>query len=463
MKVTLRKVLLTLFVLVGCLKAQSQYISTYAGTGLVGFSGDGGPATNAQLYAPSDVALDPSGNLYIADFYNNVVRKVDTFGIITTIAGTGFGAGSAGAGGFSGDGGPATAARLNGPYALVVDAAGNILVADGYNHNVRKISPAGIITNFAGNHTAAYSGDGGPATAAALNNPVGLAIDKLGNVYIADDHNYVVRKVTPAGIISTFAGCDTAGFSGDGGAATAAKLQNPIGVATDTSGNVFIADDVNNGIRVVNAAGIINSYVGGADTTRGYSGDGGPASAAKMNTPRHITCDRAGNLYISDLLNNVLRMVQPTGSHTITTLAGDGTVGYSGDGGPATAAEFQSVNGVAVSGSGIIYLADPGNGAIRRIGPMDRTGIANVVDRAVSTLNVSPNPAKGGHFVVNYASVCNSDASFTVTNLAGQVLLKLPIQANKNVPFQLNAPEGVYLITVTDVSSKYSTRLVITK
>jgi sugar lactone lactonase YvrE len=442
------QILLAAVVLATTITTQAQIITTYAGSGSLGYLGDGGPATDATLNYPSDVCLDPAGNLYIADFYNNVVRKVSPAGIITTVAGTGYGAGSAGGGSFGGDGGPATDALLNGPYAVAVDAAGNVLFADGYNHNVRKISPSGTITNFAGNHTAGYSGDGGQATAAALNNPVGLAIDKTGNVYIADDHNHVVRKVTPAGIISTFAGNDTLGYSGDGGPATAAEMNNPIGLAIDSTGNLFIADDINNNIRMVNPAGIISTYVA-TDTARGYSGDGGPATAAHLFLPRHIGCDRYGNLYISDLANNVIRMVAATGSHTISTFAGIGTYGYTGDNGPATAAEFQSVNGVCVDTSGKVYIADVGNAAIRKVGPMDYTAVNTEPAKGAIGLQLSPNPVTNGTCTINLTAATNEVADITVTDIAGQPIQMARIPTNKPTTLQLNVPAGVYFMKLT--------------
>jgi len=254
-------------------------------------------ATDAQLNSPSDIVFDKKGNLYIADFVNQVVRKVDTFGNITTIAGTGSGAGTAGGGSYSGDNSAATSANMNGPYALAVDPSGNLIIADGYNHIVRKVNTTtGVITRFAGgNGVAGYSGDGNAATAITveLNNPVGIAIDKIGNVYIADDHNNVIRKVDTAGIISTVAGNHTAGYMGDGSAATNAELNLPIGVAVDTAGNLFIADEQNNVIRKVDKSGIISTFAGTG--TKGYSGDGSPATSATLDSAQRVSFDDSNN------------------------------------------------------------------------------------------------------------------------------------------------------------------------
>jgi hypothetical protein len=258
-------------------------------------------------------------------------------------------------------GGPATAAELNGPYGLAIDSRGNIYFADGYNHAVRKVNTSGIITTFAGKDTAGYRGDGGPATAALLDNPVAIAIDHSGNVYIADDHNHVVRKVDTSGIITTFAGNDTLGYRGDGGPATAAELNLPIGLAIDALSNLYISDEDNNNIRKVTTTGVISTFVA-TDTAHGYSGDGGPAASATLYGPAHIAVGNS-TLYISDVLNNVIRTVDIE-SGLINTFVGafygeDDTVKfceYGGDGGPATAAQICDPNGVAIGDSGKIYI-----------------------------------------------------------------------------------------------------------
>src|SRR5437773_1742222 len=291
-------------------------ITTYAGRD---FSGDGGPATAARLLAPAGVALDPAGNLYIADTADHRIRKVTPGGTISTYAGSGnFG--------FSGDGGPATAAELNFPRDVALDPAGNLYIADHDNGRIRKVTSGGTISTYAGSGSRGLSGDGGPATAAQLYSPHGVALDTAGNLYIADSNR--IRKVTPGGTISTYAGTGTGPFSGDGGPATAAQLSSPAGVALDLTGNLYIADDGNCRIRKVTPGGTISTYAGGGGGTPGFLGDGGPATAAYLNNPVGVTLDPAGNLYIADLGNARVRKVTPGG--TISTYAGSGSFGFSG-------------------------------------------------------------------------------------------------------------------------------------
>ena len=284
------------------LTAATGAISTVAGNGSAGFSGDQGAALQASLYYPQGVAVDGSGNLYLADIYNCRIRKVDTAGMISTVAG---GAGC----GFGGDGGPAKAANLAYPQGIAVDGAGNLYIADSNNHRIRKVDGAGVITTLAGNGAAGFSGDGGNATDGQLYGPSKIALDGAGNLYIADYNNHRVRKLTVAtGKISTVAGNGSSDFSGDGGAATAAGLSYPGGVALDPAGNLYISDSGNHRARRVDAAsGLIASYAG--NWNQGFSGDGGPATLASLNTPRGLALDPAGNLYIADSSNNRIREV----------------------------------------------------------------------------------------------------------------------------------------------------------
>ncbi|KAF0144564.1 MAG: YD repeat-containing protein [Nitrospirae bacterium] len=295
----------------------TKIITTVAGNGQSGFSGDGGPATNARLYSPHGVAVDSAGNIYIADSYNGRIRKVDTNGIITTVAG----------GGSNwlnlGDGGPATQAMLNSPTGIAVDNAGNIYIADSYNGRIRKVDTNGIITTVAGGGSNWLNlGDGGPATQASLYSPQGVVVDSSGNIYIADTITSRIRKVNTNGIIITIAGagqrcCSWQNwqtcFSGDGGLATNAMLNYPTGVVIDSSGNIYIADAWNHRIRKVDASGIITT-VAGSDSGwwgGGFSGDGGPATQAKFSDSRGVAVDSAGNIYIADMLNQRVRKISP--------------------------------------------------------------------------------------------------------------------------------------------------------
>ena len=307
----------------------SSTITTVAGIGTGGYSGDGGQATSAQLYDPFAVAVDAQGSLYISDTSNHRVRKVSN-GVITTVAGTG-------TKGYSGDGGQATSAQLYYPEGIAVDGQGNVYIADEYNHRIRKVTPDGIITTVAGTGTLGYSGDGGQATSAQLNYPYGVAVDGQGNVYIADDDNNRIRKVTTDGIITTVAGTGTAGDTGDGGQATSAQIYDPYAVAVDAQGNLYIGEDSGHRVRKV-SGGVITTVAGTG--TKGFSGDGGQATSAQLYYPDGVAVDAAGNLYIADEYNHRIRKVS---GGIITTVAGTGTEGFSGDGGPAISAQQQYV------------------------------------------------------------------------------------------------------------------------
>ncbi|MEO6323410.1 MAG: hypothetical protein ABIT01_08340 [Thermoanaerobaculia bacterium] len=338
---------------------ESGVIATVAGNGSQSFSGDGGLATSAALANPTGVAVDAAGNLYIADFNNNRVRKVTAAtGVMTTIAGNGIQ-------GFSGDGGPATEARLNNPAAVVVDPAGNVYFADATNEIIRRIDAGtAVITRVAGNGVRGFSGDGGPATEASLAFPTGIALDPAGNLYIVDLATNHIRKVSTAGVISTIAGTGTAGFSGDGGPATEAQLNSPFGIGVDAAGSIFVADRFNQRIRRITASGVISTVVGTG--TAGFSGDGGPATAAQLNLATGVFADPAGNLFIVDQYNDRIRKVSAT-TGTISTVAGNGSLGSTGDGGPATAASLVFPIDVAVDAEGNIFIADLGDNRIRKV------------------------------------------------------------------------------------------------
>lgn len=329
-----------------------------AGSGTAGFAGDGGPALSAQLYYPNGIALDGGGNLFIADTYNHRIRKVTPLGVISTIAGNG-------ASGFSGDNGAATSAQLNYPIGVAVDASGNVLIADTSNRRIRRVTAAGVIETFAGNGVSGFSGDNGPATSAQLSAPYGLAFDSGGNLFVADRYNYRIRKINPAGVISTFAGSGTYGFLGDGGQAASARLASPAGIAFDGSGNLLIADTDNSRIRKVVSSGVISTVAG--SNLIGFAGDGGQATLAQLNSPYGVALDAAGDLLIADTNNQRIRKVLSSG--VISTVAGNGTRGFSGDGGPAVTALFDTPRGVAVDAAGNVLVADTSNSRIRTITP----------------------------------------------------------------------------------------------
>ena len=376
----------------------SGIIGTVAGNGKSGFSGDGGPATSASLDGPSGVAVDAAGNLYIADSTssysggNNRIRKVSPSGIISTVAGNG-------TAGFSGDGGLATNASLNVPSGIAVDAADNLYIADARNNRVRRVAPSGIISTVAGGGSG-FPGGNGPATSASLSWPSSVAVDAAGNLYITDQGNGRIRKVSPSGMISTAAGSGQGGFTGDGGPATLASLWRPTGVAVDAAGSLYIADQLNNRIRKVSPSGIISTLAGNGGSKS--LGDGGPATSAVLKSPQGVAADAAGNLYIADSANNRARKVDPSG--TITTVAGNGVGGFSGDGGPATAASLYGPAGVAVDAAANLYVADGQiNGRIRKV---SLSGIiATVAGGGPLPVSGYPSPGDGGP--ATRASLCN--------------------------------------------------------
>jgi trimeric autotransporter adhesin len=401
-------------------------ISTIAGTGVAGALGDNGPAIAAQLNYPTGVTVDGTGNLYIADWSNQRIRKISLSGVITTVAGNG-------QSGYSGDGGPAINATMQNPQAVALDSGGNMYIAERAGR-VRKVSPDGTISTFAGETASYYSdgspakslqlpayaydvkaapdgsfyvaaglifkvssagifsavtggsggfsGDGGPAINAGLALPTAIAVDSAGALYIADTDNSRVRKIDANGIINTVAGNGMPGFSGDGGAAAAAQLNDPQGVAVDGAGNLYIADSLNHRVRMVTPQGTITTVAGTGQP--GFSGDSGPAVSAQLSDPSGLAVDSAGNLYMTDstvhdqivpvYTNQRIRKVDTNG--VITTVAGNGQGSYSGDGGPATSAALCFPQGVTVDAAGNLFILDSGNDVVRKV---DTTGTISTV------------------------------------------------------------------------------------
>jgi sugar lactone lactonase YvrE len=554
--------------------ASTGVISTVAGNGTKGYSGDGGPADSAELNDPVVIALDSSGNIYIADFYNNRVRRVDAAtGIITTIAGNGYGAGTSSGGGYSGDGGPADSAELFNPDGVALDGRGNVYIADVNNNRIRKVDAGtGIITTITGNGTQYLNaGDGGPATSAELYNPLSVALDSSGNIYIADFSNRRIQKVTVAtGIITTVAGGGNDSL-GDGGPADSVQLNYPSGVALDASGNIYIADQGNNRIRKVDGVtGIITTVAGGGIYFYNL-GDGGPADSASLNDPAGVALDSRGNIYIADEYNRRVRKVDAVtgiittvaggGTHglgdggpadsaglsyptsvaldsigniyiadydairrvdfstgIITTVAGKGKAGYSGDGGPADSAELNNLFGVALDGGGNIYIADQYNQRIRKVdastgiittvagkgifgysgdgGPADSaemaspcgialdasgnmyiaeyasnrvrkvTAAANGIAPIAQTvqLNLYPNPATG--YLIVSAPGNQSGALLSITDMQGRVLHTEHLPAGAVVKQQIDVSPyaaGVYVLSMITADTKMSRQFVVMK
>jgi hypothetical protein len=365
--------------------AQTGTISTFAGTGAYGFSGDGGPATAARFASPEGVAVAPDGSVVISDLGNRRVRRVAPDGTISTLAGSGMD-------GFGGDGGPATAAQFRLPAGVAVAADGSVLIADVANHRIRRVAADGTISTFAGTATSGsgggdggFGGDGGPATGAQLRSPFGVAVAPDGSVLFSETSNRRIRRVAPDGTISTFAGTGASGFGGDGGPATAAQL-NPSGVAVAPDGSVLITSTTNQRVRRVSPDGTISTLAGTG--VQGFDGDGGPATAAQLDTPYAVAVAPDGSVVIADTGNHRIRRIALDG--TISTLAGTGTAGFNGDGGPATSAKLSDPIGIAVTHDGSVLIAEQGTQRVRRV---DAGLVA-----AAPTITITA-PADGATFV----------------------------------------------------------------
>lgn len=441
------KGLLLLLCCTAQLATHAQTISTIAGNGTGGYAGDAAAATAAKLNNPGGVAVDKAGNVYIADSYNNRIRKVSTVGLITTIGGNG-------TAGHTGDGGAATAANLKNPTGVAVDNSGNVYVLDFDNNVVRKITSSGTISNYAGTGSLGFAGDGGPATDAQLYKPNGIYCDGT-NVYLADGYNHRVRKIDASGTISTIAGNGTMGYAGDGGGATSAKLNSPGGVCTDASGNVYIGDKGNNVVRKINSSGDISTFAG--NNTAGFSGDGAAATAAQLNKPSNMKADKAGNIYIIDLSNNRIRKVDVSGK--ITTYAGITEVGFGGDGGPATAAKFTWPTDIAIDTSGNFYIADAGNNRIRKI-TLPGTGVQNVPGKYAS-VSLFPNPSMGSFSVE--LPVMSNHTTVTISDMSGRVVEQTYYTGAQNaIHYEMaNAVKGTYIVRIYADETLYTGKLVI--
>jgi len=437
--------------------SQGQIITTYAGDHVGGDAGDGGPATSAELHQDAAIALDAAGNLYIADFGNNKVRKVSAAGIISTIAGTG-------TAGYSGDGGQATDAKLYHMAGIAVDNAGNVYIADSWNNAVRKVNTSGIITTVAGNTSPGYTGNGGQATAAELDDPNNIAVDAAGNIYIADAHNNVIRKVNTSGIITTVvgngynAGTTLGGYSGDGGPATAAELFYPESVTFDGAGNMYIAELYNNVIRKVDVAGTISTFAG--NNTAGYSGDGSSATDAQLKGPYAVAVDGAGNVFIADASNDVIRMVNTAG--IISTYAGDNaTPGYSGDGGPATAAGLYVPTDCLIDPAGNLYIADDENNVVRIVRP-PTTGIHSLQGVITGSLTAYPNPNNGA-FTINLLSSVDESATVSIINVVGERVIEINTITNKPTNVQVHVSAGTYFVLARTSNGSWYQKIMVSE
>ena len=334
-------------------------MTRYAGSGESGFSGDGGPAIKANFKTPAGLAFDPEGNLYIADRENHRVRKIDTNGNISTFAGIG-------KAGFSGDGGPAVSAKLNLPSGLATDEKGNLYISDRSNDRIRVVDKKGVIRTYAGSGVAGFQGDAGPALKAQLDKPFGIALDEAENLYIADRNNNRVRKVSPEGIITTVAGDGGFFFMGDNGPAYRASVAAPTGVAVDKKGNLYIADRNNNRIRLVDKLGMIRTVAGTGQ--QDYNGESETARETNLYLPFGLTVDSNDKLLVIDRSHYRIRRIDPK-SGKVETIAGNGLKLFAGDGGPATGATLSFPHGMFVDKNDNLIFSDKGHYRIRKITP----------------------------------------------------------------------------------------------
>jgi uncharacterized protein (TIGR03437 family) len=420
-------------------KVSNGLITTVAGNGLGGFGGDNGPATSARLSFPTGVAIDSAGNLLIADNNNNRIRKV-TNNVITTVAGNG-------SAGFSGDGGPAASAQFGHPRDVVVDSAGNLYIADPDNVRIRMVSN-GVITTVAGDGTPGFTGDDGPAIAARFNSPTSMAVDSAGNLYIVDSNNSRIRRVAD-GVITTVVGSGVADFVGDNGPAITARLNGPSRVAVDSSGNLYIADTGNSRIRKV-SNGVITTVAGSASV-----GDNGPATSSQLYYPEAVALDSSGNLYIADYHHSRIRKVT---NGVITTIAGTGTAGFAGDNGPAISARLNNPLGIAVDSAGVIYVGDTGNNRVRKI--VNGT-ITTVAGTGAAGFGGDNGPATSARLYNPYGVTVDSAGSIYIADIFNHRVRKVTngvittVAGNGTAGFsgdngpatnaQLNEPEAVAL------------------
>ncbi len=454
------------------LPAKSQIITTYAGDGTNGYSGDGFAATSAQVffqfdlqveYDGSAVAADASGNIIFSDQVNNVIRKVSaTTGIITTIVGdaytngtpvNGASFGFGGSGRYTGDGLQATAASLNNPAGIAFNAAGDLYICDYNNSVIRKVNHStNIITTVAGvNGNLTSSGDGGPATAAGIGAPIGITFDAAGNYYIADADNKVVRKVTTSGVISTVAGGGSS--TADGAAATAEHLDLPYALIVDASGNIYISEagNTSNRIRKVNSSGVISTFAGNG--TSGTPTSGVVATSTSISRPRGMTKDALGNFYIA----SGCYICKINTSNIITFISGTSTCGYSGDFGMANVAELNFPDNIGFNSHGDLFIIDDNNFRVREIG----IGALNINEIAAGTnIQVTPNPGNGKCYL-NIPASSSQNSKVVVTNVIGQVVKELQVETNSPTEVTLNVPAGIYLVTAFTTEGSYNTKIVV--
>jgi hypothetical protein len=425
---------------------QAQVIVTVAGTGSAGYSGDGGAATNAELYGPRGVFVDGTDALYICD--RTTIRKVQPSygGTITTVAGTA-------TSGYSGDGWPATAAQFNFVPDVFVDPKGNIYLPDAGNNRLRKVDPSGIIRTIAGTGIAGYNGDGIPATAAQLSAPTGVAVDDTGNIYIADKNNLRIRKIDTFGIISTVCGIGVSGFSPDGSRVDTARMNNIGSVRVDKNGAIIIADNIR--IRRIGIDGMIGTLAGNG--IQGFTGDGGPATDAQI-AGGALSIDTSGNIYFADPTTDRIRKVDVEGN--INTVVGHAGGGYGGDGGPPQLAYLAAPQGVAVNEQGEIFIGDCGNNRVRMV-TNKAIAVEQIASRDKGGISVFPNPTKGDFSLQVNASTSSGNIQVAISDINGKEVDKLTVPTNKPTAVTSCYAPGMYMMSANSGGVRYTGQLVV--
>lgn len=405
----------------------SQNIYRFAGTGFLGGTPDGNPANGNPIGNPYGMCADNSGNIYFNEGGGGI-RKINTSGILSTVAG------STGTYNVLGDGGPATSAWFNNADGIAVDATGNIYIADQMNNRIRKINTSGIITTIAGTGTAGISGDGGPAVLAQISYPVGITVDLSGNIYFTESLHRV-RKIDASGIISTIAGNGTAGYSGDGGPAVSAQISTPIGITTDAAGNIYFTESLAR-VRKINASGIISTLA--------------------STLVRNIVCDAAGNIYGTS--KDIIK-IDPLG--IITTVAGTGTPGYSGDGGPATSAQVGLAYSITLDPSNNIYFGQQGNGAYNQCIRVvcQSSCLAGILEKEkdFSQISVYPNPVSNS-LHIELDQNLETKTEIQIINILGEVVLKALIKNEIDVSTLDN---GAYLCKIQNSKGQITSKKII--
>ncbi len=439
------KFLAAVFLFVLChVAVTAQVIVTVAGIGVDGYSGDGGPATNAKMNGPSAIAFDKDGNFYFTEESNPAIRKVSPSGIISRFAGNG-------TAGYSGDGGPAGAALIGGGGGLAVDKWNNIYVGDGDNHRIRKITTDGVIRTIAGTGVAGYNGDGISALSAQLNYPHGVGVDDTGNVYICDRMNFRLRKVDTFGNISTIAGTGVMGFTADGARADTAAIDESWYVLVDTTGNIYFMDKAR--IRKIAATDHKLSTIAG-NGINAYSGDGGPATAASIST-QYFTFDSVGNMFLAEGAQRI-RRIDTDG--IISTIAGVGIGGADPDGVSLSVARLNLPTGIAFSPAGELYFAEKSGAKVRKI-TLAWDGV-NEVNRKSIGLEVFPNPTHGRVSV--RINAIEREANLTMIDARGVAVRTMTVPCNVTKEIDVSGLQpGVYTVKMIVGSDEVSQQLIV--